>query len=177
VGKHRRITLVVTLAVTVAAALGCEDEKPPPQPYVRPPRERIEPRAADEARPGELAEGTEKAFGLPIPRRMALKARFPDAVYAEAAVSPERVANYVRERVEAAQVETGPGKTVWDKAVVKGGPTTPLRVEVTRVGSTTRLVVRDLTRPKDNENLSDDERWRRLGLTPQGKLADPNRME
>ena len=174
-GEHRRVALGA-LALALALAPSCAREEPPPPPPAAA-RRAPEPARADRVEPGELAEGDERAFGFPIPRKLEVVARFPDAVYATGPVAPERVANYAKERLVAAHVETGPVKTVYDKATVKGGEPRPLRVEVARVGGTTRLLVRDLTRKKAEAGISDEERWRRLGLTPQGKLANPNTMQ
>ena len=135
-------------------------------------------RPVDQVFPGELAEGGEKAFGLPIPRRMAIKARFADAIFATGKIAPERVANYVRDRVVADKIETGPGKTVFIKATLKDGDTKhPIRIEVSLVSGTTQLLVRDEMRAPAKSGLTNEERWKELGLTPKGELLEPNRME
>jgi hypothetical protein len=133
----------------------------------------------DSVQPGEIAEGAERAFGLPIPRRMKVRARFPDAVFAVGNIPPERVSNFVRERVVAAGVETGPAKTVFSRATVKSAPERMLRIEVVSRPSATELVVRDQTPPPApvDDGLSEEERWRRKGLKPDGSPLDPTRLE
>lgn len=126
----------------------------------------------DSTEEGELAEGDQDAFGLPLPRAMLVQARFPDAVHAKGQVSFEALANYVRKRVDATRVDTGPSKTVFDGAALKKNPAQYLRVDVLSRGGLVRLVVRNLSppaRPKD-PSLTDAERWKRMGLTPQGKV-------
>jgi hypothetical protein len=110
---------------------------------------------------------------------MKVRARFPDAVFAMGDVPLERVSNYVRERVVAAGVETGPAKTVFSRATVKSAPERTLRIEVVSRPSATELVVRDQTRPPSpvEEGLSEEERWRRHGLKPDGTPLDPTHLE
>jgi hypothetical protein len=158
-------------------ALGCRantnEAPPPPTPSAAP-----VPRApVDQALPGELAEGTEQAFGLPIPRRMRVSARFPDAVFAVGELPAERVANYVRARVLPGSIETGPAKTVFARATVKSAPQRTVRIEVVARAHLAELVVRDETRPPTEQGLSVEERWRRNGLSPDGKLLDPTHLE
>src|SRR4051794_12396343 len=62
----------------------------------------------DQLLPGELAEGTEVAFGLKLPRKMQVSARFADVVVGKTDVPSDQVANYVRQRVSADRVVTGP---------------------------------------------------------------------
>lgn len=123
----------------------------------------------DQVRPGELAQGTEQAFGLALPRDMKVHARFPDAVFASGPVAFEPLANYVRERVDAERIDTGPTKTVFVQAAPKTEPGRRLRVEVSLEGGVTELVVRDASRkPPDDAGLSTAERWRRAGVAPDG---------
>jgi len=169
------LTAAATLA---AAAMGCrsgvEDAPPPPPASAAAPA----PKPVDQVVPGELAEGVELAFGLPIPRRMGVKARFNDEVVASGDVAPEQLANYVRQRVLAESVETGPAKTVFTRATVKAAPQRMLRIEVvSRRARGTELVVRDVTRPPAEPGLTEEERWRRKGLKPDGSPIDPTRLE
>ncbi|WP_437309369.1 hypothetical protein [Sorangium sp. So ce388] len=167
------------LAACVAcacAALACRSDAGAPAPP--PPIDASTPRPpVDQALPGELAEGVEQAFGLPIPRRMKVRARFSDAVFAVGEIPAERVANYVRTRVLAGNVETGPAKTIFSRATVKSAPQRMIRIEVVSRAHVSELVVRDETRPPPERGLSVEERWRRNGLTPDGKVLDPTRLE
>ena len=52
-----------------------------------------------------------------------------------------------------------------------------LSIEVGKTGGQTHLVVRDKTRPPPKPGLSEAERWREVGLTPDGKPADPKKFE
>jgi len=125
----------------------------------------------DHLRPGEIAEGTESAFGLPIPRDMRIRERYAESVYAVGRVGFEPLANYVRERVEAKRVDTGPAKTVFVGAVLKSDPGRRVHVEVRRGGGLVELVVRDETPKPVDPGLSEEEKWKRAGVRPDGGLV------
>lgn len=119
---------------------------------------------------GELAEGDLDAFGLKLPRSMKLKASMPDTVFATAALSLERVSNYIRSRVEAERIETAPKKTVFIGAKIDGGKR-KLHIEVIALSSNiVDVVVRDKTEQPAQEGLTEEERWRQVGLTPDGRV-------
>jgi hypothetical protein len=132
----------------------------------------------DRLAPGELLEGKTSAFGLTFPQKMRIERRFDDSAHGAGDVPPESVANYVRQRVEASHVEIGAARTVFPSVRIKGGaPDKLYRIEVVANGPTTLLVVRDITPPPLEPGLSEEERWRRAGMTPQGKPLDPKAME
>ena len=97
---------------------------------------------------------------------MTVRARFPDTIYARGRVALEPLANYVRQRVDAKRVDTGPVKTVFVQATLKADPKRQVRVEVSSKGGIAQLMVRDQTRPPAEKGLSPEERWRRSGVTP-----------
>ncbi|MDI1445471.1 hypothetical protein [Polyangium sp. 6x1] len=133
----------------------------------------------DQLAPGELAEGTVDAFGLKLPRAMTVTAQFPDAVFARGSVRAEDVTTYVKERVVSARVASEPPKTVLQGATAKSAPA-PARVldiEIFMRDDHTEIVVRDVTRPPAKDGLTEEERWRELGLTPQGQPLDPTKLE
>jgi hypothetical protein len=179
VGSHRRVTTLAALALALAAT-ACRRSAPDDGSSqaapnaggsaARPPVDRLA--------PGELAEGSTSAFGLTFPRKMRLERRFFDAAHATGNVPPEAVANYVRQRVDATHVEIGAARTVFPKVHIKGGPPDKLfRIEVIANGPTTQLVLRDVTPPPVEPGLSEEERWRRAGMTKDGKLLDPKTMQ
>ncbi len=131
----------------------------------------------DQVGPDELGEGAEKAFGLPIPRRMRVTARFSDEVFASGPLTPEQLANYVRERVVGAHVETGAVKTVFAEVTVKGAPPTPLRIEVNAsMGGGCELFVKDESRLPAPAGLTPDDAWKSVGMSPDGRLLDPTHL-
>jgi len=155
---------------------GCSDDPPPPPPPPAPAPP--PPPAPDQLLPGELAEGKQDAFGLKLPRRMRVTKRHGDVVIAQGTLSLDRVSNYVRDRVTTNQVETGPSKTVFIDAVTAAHATRKLRVEVSQSGPrTTMYVEAHIPKGKLVPGLSEEERWRRMGLTKEGRPADPNKFE
>lgn len=174
------VAAIAALGAAIALA-GCrgkrstEDEHLPPPPSARASVE-VEPPPVDRALPGELAEGTQRAFGFALPRVMKVKGRFDDVVYATCDAPADQVANYVRQRVTADKIVTGPEKTVFSRATVKGNPGTYVAISVVSYGNRTELEVRDVTPKPVKAGLSPDERWRELGLTPEGDPIDPTQL-
>lgn len=131
----------------------------------------------DQLAPGEIAEGKETAFGITLPRKMTITARFADTVFARGDLTIEDTTRYVRQRVVAERVDVGPAKTVFTKATSKSDPGKILAIEIVSVGNGSQLVLRDATPPPPEPGLSEEERWKKLGLSPQGKLLDPTHLE
>lgn len=127
---------------------------------------------ADHLLPGELPEGKEIAYGLALPRGFVVDQRFEDAVHASGNGSPEHVSAFVRRRIQVSTVEVGPARTIFAAARSKTG--VPITVEITDRDNRVELVVRDLTPPPVVPGLSEEERWRRAGLRPNGQPLDPN---
>lgn len=174
-GKHRRI-IIALAAISCGFIAGCKGKSPAPDNGAQtPPPAATAP--ADQLAPGELALGKEEAFGLVLPRRMQIEARFPDAVFAHGQIPAEQVANYIRKYIIAERVETGPAKTIFEKATLKEKPAAQLHIEVIAQGALTQLVVRNESRAPAKEGLSEEERWKELGLTPQGQVLDPTQLE
>ncbi len=132
----------------------------------------------DRLAPGELAPGTVDVWGFIAPREMRLDRMYPDQAFLLGPVSAEALANYVRERVQAERVEIGAARTVFPAVHIKAGkPDRVYRFEVLKDGPGAKLVVKDITPPPITPGLSDEERWKKAGLTPQGKPLDPKKLE
>lgn len=133
----------------------------------------------DRLAPGELALGTESAFGMPLPRAMRLLGRFPGVVEATGPVSMEDVSNFVRAHVDVARVELGAVGAVFPAVHIKGGdPTRVYRIQLAAAGTETRLTILDVTPrpPAPPEQISNEEAWRRAGYTPRGVPLDPGKL-
>lgn len=168
---------MIALALLALLALGCDGDGEVVGPGSAPPGASAK-KPIDRLAPGELAPGRTEAFGLLLPKDLTVDARFHDQVHASGPVTPEALANYVRTRVEVAHVEIGAARTVFPRARIKGGAATKLyRVEVVPSGPRTRLVIRDITPPPTVQGISEEERWRRAGMTPGGELIDPKRQQ
>lgn len=159
--------LVPAALLVSALALGCDEAQQTAPPPVAPPTASA---PIDTTAPGELAEGKERAFGLPIPRDMRIKARLDDTWYAEGPFGLEDVANYVRARVLPSRVDRGPNKTVFVDATLLDDPKKRVQVEVARVHGRVEMVVRDRARLPVEQGLTEEERWRRAGRTRDGKV-------
>lgn len=164
-----------TLTIAASIALAACKTEPPPAP-AEPPAAPAK-SAVDHVDPHEVPEGAEDAFGLPIPRAMRVSARLGDAVRARGDLPLDDVANYVRERVIADRVETGPAKTVFAKVTLKSGKGGTLRVEVIRVAERTELYVRDVTAPQASDVVKPADPWYKPGFDPKDRKADPTRFE
>ena len=175
-GRDRRVAELATLLVIGAWAGGCgkaEQKSAAPAPSAS-----VRPKTPDRLAPGELAPGTVEVWGFAAPKELTLERRFPDAAHFVGQVGPEQLANYVRARVEAERVEIGAARTVFPSVRIKGGPPDKtFRIEVLSDRTGTRLVIKDITPPPVVEGLSEEERWRRAGLTPKGEPLDPNKLQ
>lgn len=180
-GFDRRLLSHAAAPLALALALGgCRGKRAPEDQHADPPSPRLAASAAplpvDRALPGELAEGSARAFGLLLPRVMIVSARFDDVVFAKGDAPQDQVANYVRQRVTADQIVTGPEKTVFSRAVVKSTPGTLVAISVLARDGRTEIEVRNVTPKPAKDGLSPDERWRELGLNPDGSPLDPTRL-
>jgi hypothetical protein len=175
-----RLLMIGWVAAAALLTLGCGrrgGSRPAPGSSTAAPSVEELPLPTDHALPDELAEGSDEVFGLPIPRRMKITGRYSDMVSASGDVPAEMVANYVRRRVIAAHVETGPGKTVFDRATSREHPSKVMRIDVIARSSSTDIYVRDQSVPSARDGLTPEERWKQLGLKPDGTLLDPAHLE
>jgi hypothetical protein len=133
----------------------------------------------DHLAPDELAPGKVEVYGFPVPRGMEVESHLADRAYVSGRVSPEALANYVREQVVVSHVEIGAARTVFPMARIKAGPQDRVfTLEVLPDGPKTRLVIKDTTPPPPPPpGLTDAERWRAAGLTPDGRPLDPQKLE
>jgi hypothetical protein len=172
VGRDHRIALLIVVGLLPAC------RKPRPSTETAPPVASI---PADRLAPGEAAPGQEKAFDLVLPRGGKIDRVFGNTVYAFVALPPETVASYIRAQADEAMAVVGPTGTVIPKLHVRGaGPGYWLRVEITggpRPDET--LLVVD--RVEDNKPMpsatTNEELMKEVGLTPDGKLLNPKRVE
>jgi hypothetical protein len=137
-------------------------------------------RPVDHLAPDELIEGDQKALGVPVPRGMAVDRAFADNVYVSGTVKQTALVQFLRERVRGGrQVENArTGEIVFDRVKVPAEPAKELQINVSGRGAFTRMEVRDVTLPSTVGAPSDEPgRWHAVGMTPNGKLADPTHLE
>ena len=177
-------------ACRFVGACGEDRPVPPPSPVV------TAAPAPDELVEGEMAESELSAFGLPIPEGFRVESRSSTRVTAVGRSPLENVANYVRKRVDAKDVVTGPGKTIFEEVTIKDPRATKappagagnadageppydrMRVTVSLHLGQVRLTVTRARSPKPPPaELNEDQRWERLGVRKDGKPANPKKFE
>jgi len=132
----------------------------------------------DRLAPDELAAGNAEVWGFVVPREMHVEHRYKEVTHLVGPVKPDALANYVRERVIVSHVEIGAARTIFPDARIKSGAADRIyELDVIPEPGITRLVIRDTTPPKVQPGLSDAERWRQAGLTPEGRPLDPKAFE
>jgi hypothetical protein len=175
VSAFRSVAAPLLVAVTLCQCQSTEESVP--LPGQRPKGSASAP-PVDRLAPGELGASSKAVFGFAVPRGLKVDATFPDAVHLSGNVSQDAVAKYVRSRVLVSYVEVTGSRTVFPKARIKGGsPKRTYRFEVLRERGKTLLVIRDTTAPPLVRGISEAERWRRAGMTPEGKPLDPQALE
>jgi hypothetical protein len=172
--RSLRVAGLVVAVATAATSLSCRSPSkskastPAPAKSVEKPVDRL--------LPGELSPGQGHVFGLAVPKGMTVRDRVSDSAFLEGNVPPEALANYVRDRVDVERVEIGVARTVFPSARIRGGAADrSYEIEVVAGnGTPTRLVVRDVTPHGRNgpPEMTEAERWRQAGLTPDGKPLD-----
>jgi hypothetical protein len=132
----------------------------------------------DRLAPGELGASSRVVFGFNVPLGMKVDSETRDSVYISGTAGLEPLARYVRDRVAVSHVEVTGSRFVFDNARIKGGdPNRTYLFELVRRHRRTQLMIRDKTPPSVVDGLSEPERWRRAGLTPDGQQLDPLKLE
>jgi len=132
----------------------------------------------DRLAPDELGAGNAEVWGFVVPRDMQVEHRYEGVTHLVGPVKPDALSNYVRERVVVSHVEIGAARTIFPNARIKAGAADRVyELDVIPEPGITRLVIRDTTPPKIQPGLTDAERWRQAGLTPEGRPLDPKAFE
>lgn len=156
--------------------LGCRKESAAPTPVAAPSASAApDPKLVDRLTPGELEASTSQVFGFEVPRSMDVKGAFLEVAYLEGPVTPEALANYVRERVEVDRVEIGAASTVFPRAHIKRGAPEKIYDLVVSpgAGTLTKLEIRDVTPlPPNPPEMTPADRWRQAGRKPDGTPLD-----
>lgn len=127
---------------------------------------------------GELGAGNAEVWGFVVPRDMQVEHRYQTVTHLVGPVQADALANYVRERVVVSHVEVAAARTTFPNARIIGGAADRVyELEVVPEPGLTRLVIRDTTPPKIQPGLSDADRWRQAGLTPEGRPLDVKAFE
>ncbi len=172
----------VATGVLLAVALSCN--KPSVEEAGgggRPERQSEQPAPIDHLRPGELIEGTETAYSLPLPREFYVNTRLTGFVTAEGPGTPEDVSNFFRARVKDGRVMVGVAQTRFQGVHAVKEPARLLQILVEpdpRGGARSRVTVEDVTPPPEPPEGQRDPatRMRSVGLGEDGKVLDPRKL-
>lgn len=174
-GACRRLIIVgaVLCAAASLSMAGCLSKRRNDAAPAPPPPDRLA--------PDEVVEGKERAFGLPLPRMVHVKARFPKTVHVVSPLTPEQLTNFVRARVKDGSVMAGAGKTTLTNVTPLADANRMLTIAVRSLhlgdGTQSEMLVEDSTPPPLEPGLSNEERWEKAGLTPSGKIKDPKHLQ
>ena len=135
------------------------------------------PAPVDHLGPGELLEGPVHVFGLPLPRGTTVKGTFADVAYASGQASVQSFAHYFRARLQGGTLREGPGLATFEHGKVPGKPGMELSVRIAAAPDGSSIEIRDSTPPPAPALPDEPSRWRQVGLTPQGRLADPTHLD
>jgi hypothetical protein len=132
----------------------------------------------DHLGPGELVEGSAAPFGVRLPRGFVVQSSFTDQAIASGPAKAVDVANYLRSRLNARATTVGAASTIFEQVQTAAVPGHELmiRVEPRPDGAGTLVTVRDVTPPPTEPNIPEAERWKKAGLTPDGKILDPTHL-
>ena len=132
---------------------------------------------ADRLAPGELLEGSQLAFGVVLPRLMNVRGSFLRVVYGSAPTSVHALAQYFRARLEDGTFREGPSSATFERVKVRGKPGLELGVRIATSPEGASIEIRDTT-PVAAPGLPDEAaRWKQVGLTPAGRIADPSHLD
>jgi hypothetical protein len=136
-----------------------------------------QPQTPDRLPPGELLEGPDRVFGFAIPRGMKLEAQFSGRADIVGTPSQQLVTDYVRQRVLVHHVQVEGTRYIFPQVRIRGAGTEIYRFEVRSDGGRTRIGIQHLVDREVPQELTDEERWKRAGMRPNGSLIDPQNLE
>jgi hypothetical protein len=132
---------------------------------------------ADHLAPGELIEGVDDAFGLILPRKLRVDGAFAKVVYASGPVAPRSLVPYFRARLQGGDLREGDTAASFEHVRVPAKPERDLAIHVTGTEQTARVEIRDVTLPEIPVLPDERARWKRVGVTPEGRLLDRTHLE
>lgn len=132
----------------------------------------------DHLAPDELVEGTEQAFGLTLPRGVHVESSDKGDVRAVGLVTLHALVKYLRQHVQESDLDEGDQYATLHKVKLRGKPGALYEMHVAPAGFRgTSLLVQDVTPPPMPDLPNETERWKAVGLTPNGKVLDPTHLD
>jgi hypothetical protein len=176
-GLAARVGLAALAALADFSCKQATDMAPDPVPVAEP---ALPPPASvplDHLAPDELVEGDRTVFQLRLPRDLKVDGTFTDVAFASGPLAIHPLVKYFRARLADGSLREGDEAATFEHVHVPGKSTDDLTVRITKTLGRARVEIRNVT-PVAQPNLPDDAaRWRRAGLTPQGRVLDPTRFE
>jgi hypothetical protein len=170
-----RYGIPATIALCLFCVLACKRREPE--------ADRAQPAASappvDRLAPGELIPWDKKAFAIVLPRDLTVDHALPEVVWASGPVGASDLANYVRARVRDGAVTVGATATVFDQVKPIDDPSRLLYIRIFSgpMGRGARMEVRNVTPPPLPNLPNEEERWKQMGLSPDGKILDPKHLQ
>lgn len=128
--------------------------------------------------PGELVEGTEQAFGLTLPRGVHIESSDRGDVRAVGLVTLHALVKYLRTHVQESDLDEGDQYADLHKVKLHGKPGALYEMHLSPAGFRgTMLLVQDVTPTPAPDLPNDAERWKAVGLTPNGRVLDPTHLD
>jgi hypothetical protein len=125
-----------------------------------------------------VVEGTEKAFGVPLPRGVVIEHQYVDLVQATGTMSVHALVKYFHARLHGGSLREGPDAATFEHVIQPDGTDAEItvHVEAGRLGSV-RLELTSYKHPPPSPPIPDETaRWRSVGLAPNGKVLDPTHL-
>jgi len=133
---------------------------------------------ADHLAPGELLEGGDDAFGLTLPQKLRVDGAFAQVIYASGPVSVHPLVGYFSARLRDGDLREGETAASFEHVHVPRKPERELAIHIVGIGQAmARVEIRDTTPPQIPALSDERERWKRVGVTPEGRLLDRTHLE
>jgi hypothetical protein len=131
----------------------------------------------DHLGPDELVEGRVQALGILLPRDARIAQSFVDLVRVECPCTVRSVVAYFRARLEGGGLREGAEAATFEHVKPRGKPEPELVVHVTSVMGGVRIEMQKVTVAPAVSLPDEPARWKHVGLTPSGGLADPTHLD
>jgi hypothetical protein len=132
---------------------------------------------ADHLAPGELLEGTEHAYGVALPQGLHVDYTFASEVLASGQLTVHPLVQYFQARLNGGGLREGAGSATFEDVKASTGRGPPLTIHIAQVRDSVRVSVHDDTPPRVTPLPDEAARWKQVGLTPSGRIADPTHLD
>jgi hypothetical protein len=132
---------------------------------------------ADHLADGELLEGTAIALGVTLPRGIKIDETFGTTVYASGSVRLHPFVEYLRAHLKDGELREGEASATFKDVTPAGKDGPRLTIHLGRVRDYIQVDMHDETPPVLPPLPDDAARWKRVGLTPSGRIMDPHHLD